>query len=195
MIGYLNGKVLDTDGTTVLLSVNGVGYEVNCSLSVFQRLTNSGQGEVYTYLAVREDGVFLYGFDTMQEKAMFLKLITVSGVGPKMGITVLSAMDLNSLALAIATSDVKTLSKVKGLGKKTAERIILELREKVTALSSAEDEKAIEKVAVNEDAVLALMTLGFTKGESVRAVENAMENGATTIEDIIKSAIKNAGKR
>ena len=143
MIGYIKGKVLSAVDNVVLLENNVRGYEITCSNAVFSKLLVDKQGEVYTYLAVREDGVSLYGFISLEEKNMFLKLITVSGVGPKMGITVLSSIDISSLATMIATSDVKGLSKIKGLGKKTAERIILELREKVEASYRGEDDKTV----------------------------------------------------
>ena len=132
MIGYIKGKVLSAQAGVILLENNGIGYEITCSAAVYQKLAQEKSGEVYTYLAVREDDISLYGFISPEEKNMFLKLITVSGVGPKMGITVLSNMKLSDLAVKIATSDVKGLSSIKGLGKKTAERIILELREKIT---------------------------------------------------------------
>ena len=194
MIGYVKGNLLHADNGAVILENNGIGYEITCSASVYAKLVSDKKGEVYTYLAVREDGVSLYGFDSIEEKNMFLKLISVSGVGPKMGITVLSNMNLKDLAIKIATSDVKGLSSVKGLGKKTAERIILELREKITA-----DDDAVESVStpevsvtdgVSEDAIIALMSLGFTKGECVQAVKEAKTNGAQTIEQIIAYSIK-----
>lgn len=195
MIGYIKGNVLSVLDGQVLLEANGIGYEVACSASVYQKLASAKQGEVYTYLAVREDGVSLYGFISPEEKNMFLKLISVSGVGPKMGITVLSGMNLNDLAVKIATSDVKGLSAVKGLGKKTAERIILELREKIGAISK---EQTVSKGEViepiekdDEDAIIALMSLGFTKAECVKAVKQAKENGATDIQQLISYAIKN----
>ena len=126
---------------------------------------------------------------------MFLKLISVSGVGPKMGITVLSNMKLGDLAVKIATSDVKGLSAIKGLGKKTAERIILELREKITAdengeftTSTTQSDDATD--AENQDAIIALMSLGFTKQECVKAVKEAKNSGANTIEQLISYAIK-----
>ena len=94
MIGYLKGNVLKFNDGVVLLEVNGIGYEVTCSSSAYELLVNAGRGEIYTYLNVREDGFYLYGFISLEEKSMFLKLISVSGVGPKMGITILSAMPL-----------------------------------------------------------------------------------------------------
>lgn len=195
MIGYIKGNLLSAVGGVVVLENNGIGYEISCSASVYQKLLDNKGGETYTYLAVREDGVYLYGFISPEEKAMFLKLISVSGVGPKMGITVLSNMKLDDLALKIATSDVKGLSKVKGLGKKTAERIILELREKITAdalaVETTESKETFTPDAMQEDAIIALMSLGFTNKECVTAVKSATENGATTIEQVIAYSIKN----
>lgn len=195
MIGYLKGKVLYREGCNVLLENNGVGYEVCCSSSAAQNLASAGGGEVYVYTAVRDDGIFLYGFVSPEEKNMFLKLITVSGVGPKVGIGVLSGMNLSALALAIATSDVKTLSKIKGLGKKTAERIILELREKITAGGESEDLSAAmpaggAEPAVDEDAVIALMGLGFNRAESVAGIRAAYDAGATDIKDVLSYALR-----
>jgi len=195
MIGYIKGNVLSATEGVVLLENNGIGYEITCSAEVYQKLLSDRKGEVYTYLAVREDGVSLYGFISPEEKNMFLKLISVSGVGPKMGITVLSNMKLSDLALKIATSDVKGLSAVKGLGKKTAERIILELREKMTELdlSGSVKTQAVDdgfNEAENEDAIIALMSLGFTKQECIKAVKEAYASGAKSIEQVITYAIK-----
>lgn len=196
MIGYLKGKVLSCAEGTVLLEVNGVGYELSCSGAAFAKLASGGQGEVYTYLQVRDDGISLFGFVSPEEKNMFLKLISVSGVGPRMGIAILSGMNLGELAVAIASSDVKGLCAVKGLGKKTAERIILELREKVESapVPPAKGGEAPSPAAAageEEDAVVGLMSLGYTRAESTRAVRAAAERGAKGVEEIILSALKN----
>ena len=195
MIGYIKGKVLSAQAGVILLENNGIGYEITCSAAVYQKLAQEKSGEVYTYLAVREDGVSLYGFISPEEKNMFLKLITVSGVGPKMGITVLSNMKLSDLAVKIATSDVKGLSSIKGLGKKTAERIILELREKITEEVGKEETSSAVVIEEqndgdNEDAIIALMSLGFTKQECVKAVKDAKANGAESIQQLISYALK-----
>ncbi|HIZ03881.1 MAG TPA: Holliday junction branch migration protein RuvA [Candidatus Borkfalkia stercoripullorum] len=196
MLGYIKGKVLYSSDGTVLLENNGIGYEVLCSGAAYAKLISDGQGEVYTYLQVREDGVSLFGFVSLEEKNMFLKLISVSGVGPKMGITVLSSMNINDIAVAIANSDVKKLTAAKGLGKKTAERIILELREKVSAeglseKGAAAPEQPAEKISdKEEDAVVGLMSLGYTRAESVRAVKRAEESGAESMEEIIMTALR-----
>lgn len=195
MIGYLKGKILSLTADTALIETGGVGYEVLCSASALNELSGKSEGEVYTYLQVREDGISLYGFSSPAEKNMFLKLVSVSGVGPKMGIAVLSGMDINTLAVAIASSDIKRLSAVKGLGKKTAERIILELREKVSATAEVPAAKGAAPVLPvqdgDEDAVVALMSLGFTRAESVGAIQKARAEGASTIEEVIRAALKN----
>ena len=194
MIGYIKGKILSlTPEYALIETAGGLGFEVACSYSAFSSLAGKNEGALYTYLQVSENGTALYGFSSQEEKNMFLKLITVSGVGPKMGIAVLSGLNITDLATAIATSDVKRLSAVKGLGKKTAERIILELREKVAAPASATLEKGVPVPVVyegDEDAVVALMTLGFSRAESERAVSRARASGASAIEDIIQVALR-----
>ena len=203
MIAYLRGKVLTTTAETAILDVNGVGYEVYCSGGAFRTLTVGAIGEVYTYLQVKEDGMTLFGFDSPKEKELFLKLISVSGVGPKMGISILATLSADDFAMAIATADVKRLSAVKGLGKKTAEKIVLELHGKISALEvlgASEDtltpapEKAVpanaKLSAQDEEAVSALMGLGFTRAESVHAVKKAHELGAKTVEESIMRALQ-----
>ncbi len=194
MIGYLKGNIIDQKDNVVIIETNGVGYEVTCSASVYQKLLNDRYGEAYIYTAVREDGIFLYGFLNLEEKEMFLKLISVSGVGPKMGITVLSSMSLSTLSLCIVKGDVKTLSTVKGLGKKTAERIILELKEKVDGVDGETGEILSSEPQlsdVDNDAVTALISLGFSRGESVTAVKGAKAQGLKTVEQILAYALKN----
>ena len=195
MIGYLNGNVISQNNGVIILETGGVGFEVICSASAFSVLSLEKKGGIYTYMHVKEDAITLYGFISQEEKSMFLKLISVSGVGPKMGIMILSAMPLKDLAYIIASSDVKGLSAVKGLGKKTAERIILELRENISSLDLPEGTKTTKKQsepksALDEDGVIALMSLGFNRADSKKAVEEAKARGADTIESIITIALQ-----
>lgn len=201
MIAYLRGKVLTTTEETVIVDVNGVGYEIYCTGSVFRKLTVGAVTEIFTYLQVKEDGMTLFGFDTPQEKELFLKLISVSGVGPKLGISILASLSADEFALAIATADVKRLSKVKGLGKKTAEKIVLELHGKISAAEvlgasgddltpSATAQTNTKLSAADEEAVSALMGLGFTRTESLQAVKKAHELGAVTVEEVIMKALQ-----
>ena len=193
MIGYVSGKVIYSSENIVLLECGGIGYEINCSVAAYSKLMQNREGGVYTYLQVKEDGIALYGFATMDEKNMFLKLISVSGVGAKMGITLLGGMSLNDLAVAIAASDVKKLSSIKGLGKKTAERIIVELRESVGKGTVKKSEIFQISASSSQDAdnaITALISLGYQKSVALQAVNNALMQGATTIEDIIAFALR-----
>lgn len=193
MIGYLKGKVIYNSVEYVILEVNGVGYEVYCSGAAYSRLCAAREGEIFTYMQVSEaSGATLFGFDSIAEKEIFLKLISVSGVGAKMAIGVLTQMDATRLSEAIASADVKTLTRVKGLGKKTAEKIILELHGKISAselMGAGGDDSAVHANAEDEDAVSALTGLGFTRNESVNAVKRAREKGAKTVEEVIRIAL------
>ena len=195
MIAYLRGNVWETTQESVILLVNGVGYELLCSAAAFRRVegkkTDVG---LYTYLQVKEDGVTLFGFASAGEKRTFLDLISVSGVGPKMGIAILSALSAEEVAECIATADAKRLSRVKGLGKKTAEKIILELHGKISAEELLEDKAAtgVKKAppaAEDEEALQALSGLGFSRAESVSAVERAKNAGAKGLEEILRLAL------
>ncbi len=193
MIAYIKGKVIDEFDGGVVLENNGIGYEILCSASAATKLSANKEGAVYTYFQLRDDGIGLYGFDSKAEKAMFIKLISVSGVGPKLGISVLSGMSLSDLATAIATSDVKSLSRIKGLGKKTAERIILELREKISADDDGSifaSDAAVSTLPEDEDAIIALTGLGFTAVDSKKAVKKARDAGARTVQEVIAAALR-----
>lgn len=200
MIAYIRGKVMAQTAETVVVDVHGIGYEIYCSGGVFKRAIVGEIAEIYTYMQVKEDGVTLFGFESVKEKEIFLKLTSVSGVGPKLGIAVLTGMSADDFATAIATADVKKLSAVKGLGKKTAEKIVLELHGKISAaevMSASGDAPEIKTAepqakltAAEEEAVAALQGLGFTRSESVQAVKRARENGATTVEEVIMKALQ-----
>lgn len=199
MISFLRGKIVDSAENYLALDINGVGYELTATMNaVFKFTALEGEVCVPTYLAVREDAITLYGFADRTEKEMFLKLISVSGVGPKVAITVLSSISTADLCLSIATSDIATLSKVKGLGKKTAEKIIVELREKVGRIESGQI-KGIQNNALNidgqavEDACVALQSLGLSSVDALKLVQKVAEPEMTA-EDIIKKCLKNMAK-
>ena len=201
MIAYVRGRVLTITAETVIVDVNGLGYEVFCSGGAMRKAVVGEIVELYTHLQVKEDGITLFGFESVKEKEIFLKVITVSGVGPKLGISVLTTLSADDLAQAVATADVKRLSAVKGLGKKTAEKIVLELHGKISAaeIMSAGGESPMmgavatptaKLSALDEDAVAALMGLGFTRSESLQAIKKAHESGATTLEEVIMRALQ-----
>src|SRR5256884_8326605 len=179
MITFLHGKLIETLPTQVILEVNGVGYEVLIPLSSYDKLPQPGQQvKLLTHLVVREDAHTLYGFMSVAERELFRLLInTVSGIGPKIALNVLSGISVTAFRGAVANGDVKALSQVSGVGRKTAERIVVELKDKIGAAgaweaSSAQRALSPEDQKVN-DAVLALLALGFKQletHEGVRAV-------------------------
>lgn len=191
MIGYIKGNLIHAENGVVILETGGIGYELLCSATLFSRFLKNDGGEAFTYLAVKEDGVSLYGFDNLAEKNMFLQLISVSGVGPKMGIAVLSSTSLNDLAMFIAASDVKSLSKIKGLGKKTAERIIVELREAMQKVPVTKTATPVVSLSSDgENAVLALMSLGYNRTEATDAVSRSVADGNGDLNSIITGALR-----
>lgn len=199
MIAYIRGRALTTTEETAIVDVNGIGYELYCSRGAFQKITVGEQVELYTYMQVKDDGMTLFGFATPYEKELFLKLISVSDVGPKKGITVLSGMSLDDFTQAVATADTKRLLTVKGLGKKTAEKIILELHGKISAAELLEGDAPQTSVRAqdtgklskdDEEAVAALTGLGFTRTESVQAIKRAKERGAVSTEEIVMKALQ-----
>ncbi|MBQ8882542.1 MAG: Holliday junction branch migration protein RuvA [Clostridia bacterium] len=196
MYEYLKGKLIETYDSIAVIEVGGVGYKLNVSANATEEF-QSKRGEevlVYCHLCVREDDMSLFGFYSKNERQMFLKLIEISGVGPKLAIAILGGMKLDALAVAIAKEDNKLLAKIKGVGKKTAERIVLELKDKVTVegeVSINEIETPIVKSNVNEDAVVALMSLGFNRAQAVQAV-SAVQTDGMTLEEIVFTALKNA---
>lgn len=198
MIGYIKGQVEYLGDGYVILDNGGIGYEIAVSSYTLTQASKNPYIQLYTYLNVREDGLFLYGFYTKEEKYMFLKLISISGVGPKAAISILSGIELNSLMVSIVNQDIKTLSKIKGIGKKTAERIILELKENIDATIAAEAGLNISNVNVDnefnddadaQDAIFALQGLGFRQNEAVNAVKKARPL-AKNLQDLIALSLR-----
>lgn len=197
MIAYLKGKLLQKSENLVLIEVNNVGYEVNISTTTYLNLVNKIDAELFTYLQVREDGISLFGFSTLNEKEFFLKLITVNGVGPKMAMQILSGASLTDLVTSIVAEDTVMLSKVKGVGKKTAERIILELKEKVgdemLMQSSTNNESIDISNSVVNDTMMALVTLGLTKTDAMKKIKEHYSN-EDNVETLVEKVLKNLSR-
>lgn len=198
MISFLHGKLVEALPTLVIVEVHGVGYEVLIPLSSFDKLPASGsEVRLLTHLVVREDAHVLYGFMTVAERELFRMLInTVSGIGPKIALNVLSGMNPVAFRGAVATGDVKALSSISGVGRKTAERIVVELKDKVGAAGAWEASSAERALSAGDqrvnDAVLALMALGFKQPEAhetVRAAQ-AMLGDKATVEELVRAALK-----
>lgn len=193
MYNYLFGEIADLVGSNVVLDIGGVGYELSVSAYTLADCKIGQKQKLYTYLQVKEDGMALFGFSTLQEKNLFLLLISVSGVGCKVAQAILSGMDCNSLSLAIYNGDTKNLTKIKGLGKKTAERIVLELQEKVSVDSASTVLPEISAAPLTksmQDAVAVLVSLGKNRADAEKLVEAASQLGATTADELVNMAFR-----
>jgi holliday junction DNA helicase RuvA len=203
LIAQISGKLIQKQPNAVIVDVGGVGYELTVPLSTFYDLGEAGADvalRVYTY--VREDALQLFGFRTEREKKLFLLLISVSGIGPKLAITVLSGMSAEELIQAIRTNNLAKLVGVPGVGKKTAERMLMELKDKAAALSSPELEEQIRGGAVaqsgpamQDDLVSALINLGYQRAAAERAVANVMrESPEANFSATLKLALRKLAK-
>jgi Holliday junction DNA helicase RuvA len=198
MITFLHGKLVEGLPTQIVVDVNGIGYEVLIPLSSFDKLPQpGGVVKLLTQLIVREDAHILYGFMTSAERDLFRLLInSVSGIGPKTALNILSGMNVIAFRGAVAGGDVKSLSQISGVGKKTAERIIVELRDKVGAAGAWEASSAQRSLSPDDqkinDAVLALMALGFKQidaHDTVRAAQTSL-GAKATVEDLVRACLK-----
>ncbi|CAM4133492.1 Holliday junction branch migration protein RuvA [Acinetobacter pragensis] len=200
MIGCLIGEVLALEVSTVLLNVNGVGYEVDTPLSTFCQLQKGQKVTLWTHLVVREDAQLLFGFAHAQEKTIFRTLLKVNGVGPKMALAILSTLSIEMLIHTVEHGDVKTLVKVPGVGAKTAERLMIELRDrfKTMSSSSAPSNSTAEQIQFSgnsavAEAEAALQSLGYKPAEAQKLV-NAAKGDFTEASDIIRAALKSMNK-
>ncbi|BDD11306.1 Holliday junction ATP-dependent DNA helicase RuvA [Fulvitalea axinellae] len=195
MIAYLKGALAHKEPAFVIVDVGGMGYEVRISLNTYAALKNEESYKLVTYLHVKEDAQILYGFSEGSEKRLFMQLIGISGVGPNTALTILSSMDANDLKRAIVSEDAKTVQSVKGIGAKTAQRIILELKDKLA--KEGFDQKVdaalgVAHYAVKEDALTALTTLGIAKATAEKSIDTILKKAASdiTTEEVIKLALK-----
>ncbi len=188
MIGYLSGKIISSKPTKIILDVNGVGYVVNISINTFEKISDKSSASLFIYTHVKEDSISLYGFYTESEKEMFELLISVNGIGPKLALSILSGIQVVDLTSAITSGDISRIISVPGIGRKTAERLVLELRTKVADVS-VEGEMDISS-GIKKEAVSALTTLGYNykfAEKAVREVFNA--EPASSLEELIKKAL------
>jgi holliday junction DNA helicase RuvA len=196
MIAQLTGTLVSKKKNKIIIDVGGVGYEMTISLSTFSELLpENSKVKILTYQHVREDSIDLFGFSSQFEKELFLLLISVSGIGPKTAMEILSNTSLSGFRKAIITADIKTISQIKGIGKKTAEKLIFELKDKMKEFHVPDREIPVSERAFDE-AIEALRTLGFTYVQAKEAVETAMvrlTKDAST-QQIIKEALKDLEK-
>ena len=207
MIAHLSGTLLSKQATSVILDVGGVGYEVTIPVSTFYDLEDPGsrvQLRIYTH--VKEDALQLYGFKTARERELFMRLISVSGIGPKLGITLLSGMSADEMIASIRTNNLARLTLIPGVGRKTAERLVMELRDKVASLSSAELEEELgaktatgaplpTQDSLRSDVLSALLNLGYQRSSAEKAVSAALdEGGDISMELILRRSLRKLAK-
>ena len=197
MIAFLKGRLVHKDPTYVVIDVGGVGYQVTISLATYSDIKDQENILLYTHLAIREDAHILFGFSKETEKRLFQQLISVNGVGPGTAIVMLSYMNSAELKNAIVQENAAALQSIKGIGGKTAQRVIIELKDKLKKESWEEAQPAVSLSAHNtlrKEALSALLTLGLPKAAAEKSVDTVLKKSGNTItlEDLVKQALKNA---
>ncbi len=194
MLDYINGGVVHKTPTAIVIEANGIGYKIHIPLSTFERIPDKEKVKVFTRLLINKDfEVKVYGFSSLEERGLFDLLLSVNGVGPNMALTILSASSVSQFKRFVIGNDSKALQRIKGVGKKTAERIILELKEAVVRIMPDEVSSAeAQELATISDAIMALISLGYARQAAEKAVNMATKNLGTSekVEVLIKEALK-----
>lgn len=192
MITHIRGKLVEKNPTYAIIECNGVGYYLNISLHTYSNIPDSEAVKLYTYLNIREDAHTLFGFFEKVEREIFKLLISVSGVGPSIGRSMLSSMTPEQIQHAIASEDVATIQHVKGIGAKTAQRVIIDLRDKIVKTYDISEDSLQSNNTIKEEALSALEVLGFSRKQVEKLVQKIIqETPNTSLENIIKQALKN----
>lgn len=202
MIAHLNGRLLSKEPNSVIVDVSGVGYEVSIPLSTFYELENEGSNvQLRIYTHVKEDALQLYGFKTERERKLFVNFISVSGIGPKIGIALLSGMSADELITSIKSNNLARLTLIPGVGRKTAERLIVDLREKMTAMAASQVDEATglepsvssgsPEDSVRADALSALLNLGYQRSAAEKAIDAVLNDGGeNTVESVLRRGLR-----
>lgn len=190
MYAYLEGKLTYKTASLIHLDVGGVGYEINITLQTFTKIQHLEKCKLFTHLQVREDAWVMYGFADEQERATFRQLLSISGVGAATARVVLSSLSTEELERAVATDDAKTLEKVKGIGAKTAQRIVLELKGKLLSTGNTSATVPQWSNTIQDDALIALVNLGIGKAIAEAALKKIKNASELTVEELIKQALR-----
>ena len=190
MITQIKGKLVEKTPTQVVVDCNGIGYEINISLYTFSSLSSDENIKLFTHLQVREDAHILYGFFTVLERAVFRLLISVSGIGTSTARTMLSSLTPAEIQHAIGIEDVATIQGIKGIGLKTAQRVIIELKDKIKTLQGTEEIPILKSNTIKEETLSALEVLGYSRKASEKVVDKLIQGDPDrTVEELIKSAL------
>jgi Holliday junction DNA helicase RuvA len=192
MITHIRGKLVEKNPTYAIVECNGVGYFLNISLNTFSKIPDSEAVLLYTHLSIREDAHTLFGFADKTEREIFKLLISVSGVGPSIARTMLSSMTTDQIQQAIASEDVPTIQSVKGIGSKTAQRVIVDLKDKILKTYELSEDSVNSNNTIKEEALSALEVLGFSRKQVEKVIQRIIqESPDISLENIIKQALKN----
>ncbi len=192
MITHISGKLVEKNPTYAIIDCNGVGYFLNISLNTFSKIPDKENVLLYTHLNVREDSHTLFGFFDKLEREIFRLLVSVSGVGPSIARTMLSSMDCEQIQHAIASGDIPTIQSVKGIGAKTAQRVIIDLKDKILKTYTLTEESTSSYNTIRDEALSALEVLGYTKRQVEKLIQKiTQESPEISLEDLIKRALKN----
>ena len=190
MITQIKGRLIEKTPTYLVIDCNGIGYEVNISLNTFSSISSEENIQLFTHLQIREDAHILYGFFTVAERTVFRLLISISGIGTSTARTMLSSLTPNEIQKAIIAEDVPKIQGIKGIGLKTAQRVIIELKDKIKSLRGMEEIPISESNTIKEETLSALEVLGYSRKSSEKVVDNLIHgNPSITIEDLIKGAL------
>ncbi len=190
MITQIQGKLVEKYPTHVVIDCQGIGYEVHISLHTFSQLPNEEAVKLYTHLQIREDAHTLYGFVSPSERALFRLLISVSGIGSSTARTMLSSLEPLQIQTAIVSEDVKTIQSIKGIGLKTAQRVIIDLQDKIKNLPEMEEIRAVSGNTIKEEALSALEVLGYPRRSSEKVIDNLIQSQPdASVEALIKAAL------
>lgn len=192
MITHIRGKLIEKNPTFAIIEANGIGYLLNISLSTYSQIPDNEAAFLYTHLAVKEDSHTLYGFSTKIEREIFRLLISVSGVGPSIARTMLSSMNTDEIQQAIASGNVALIQSVKGIGAKTAQRVLIDLRDKIVSTYGMDEVSMVESNTNKNEALSALEVLGFNKKQAEKVLDKILRDEAgASVEVLIKKALKN----
>ena len=190
MITQLTGRLVEKSPTDVVIDCNGIGYMVNISLHTFSQLSNDENIKLFTHLQVKEDSHTLFGFFTIIERAIFQQLISVSGIGSSTARNMLSSLEPNQIRSAIISEDLATIKSVKGIGLKTAQRVLIELKDKMLNLSDSEEIQVFSNNTIKEEALSALEVLGYSRKQSEKVIDNVIQSSPdSSVEALIKAAL------
>ena len=192
MFDFIYGNLAYKNPTTATIEANGIGYNIHIPLSTFEKISDEEKAKLYTKLTIRDDEIKIYGFYTLEERDLFNMLLSVNGVGSNVALTILSSITITQFERYVVDNDPKSLQRIKGIGKKTAERIILELKETIKSiLPGSRSSVETKNIAVITDAIMAMISLGYAKPEAEEAVRKASDNIDATegVEVLIKEAL------